>query len=158
MADIWPSSPITVSDQVKQAITRFFQIGDSSDPGSGKLFADELFTKDGIFKTHKTLVFRGYEEIAAARESKNPITESREHELVQVFAANSPATDLAVFGHFKITLKERTVIQFDFTARFIVAPERGEEVKFEFVEVRTDGTEYKHIFDEVSQKLASEKS
>jgi hypothetical protein len=46
---------------VKQLITRFFEISDSPEPTSGKLFADELFTKDGVFTTHKTLIFRGYD-------------------------------------------------------------------------------------------------
>jgi hypothetical protein len=59
MADIWPSSPIVVSDQVKQTITRFFDISDSVDPNSGRLFANEMFTEDGIFKTHKTMIFKG---------------------------------------------------------------------------------------------------
>jgi hypothetical protein len=61
MADIWPTAPVLVTDQVKQQITRFFEISDSPDPKSGKLFADELFTKDATFKTHKTCVFRGHD-------------------------------------------------------------------------------------------------
>ena len=59
--DIWPSSPIAVSPQFKQLIQRFFEISDSADPASGKLFAEELFTKDGVFTTHKTLVFKGHD-------------------------------------------------------------------------------------------------
>jgi len=61
MADIWPSSPVVVSDQAKQIITRFFEISDSPDPKSGRWFADELFTKDGVFKTHETCVFKGHD-------------------------------------------------------------------------------------------------
>lgn len=61
MADIWPSSPIVVTDPVKQIITRFFNISDSLDPNSGKSFADELFVEDGFFKTHKTMIFKGRE-------------------------------------------------------------------------------------------------
>jgi hypothetical protein len=61
MADIWPSTPVVVNDEVKKLITRFFEISDSLDPTSGELFADELFAKDGIFKTHKTLIFKGYD-------------------------------------------------------------------------------------------------
>jgi len=61
MRDIWPSAPVTVSDCVKCTIKRFFEISDSTDTTSGELFANELFTKDGIFKTHKKLIFQGRE-------------------------------------------------------------------------------------------------
>ena len=60
-ADIWPSAPIIVSSRVKHLITRFFEISDSPEPTSGKLFADELFSRDGVFTTHKTNLFRGYD-------------------------------------------------------------------------------------------------
>lgn len=69
--DIWPSAPIVVDDRVKRLITRFFTISDSTDTSSGRLFADELFAKDGVFKTHETCVFRGrdgtYASIYAGR-------------------------------------------------------------------------------------------
>jgi hypothetical protein len=61
MTNIWPSAPIIVTDQVKQLITRFFDISNSIDPTSGRLFAEELFVKDGFFKTHKTCVFNGHD-------------------------------------------------------------------------------------------------
>lgn len=61
MADIWPSSPIIVTDQIKNLITRFFNISDSIDPESGRAFAEELFTKNGYFKTHKTCIFNGHD-------------------------------------------------------------------------------------------------
>jgi hypothetical protein len=61
MANIWPSAPVVVTDQVKQIITRFFDISDSIDPTSGRLFAEEIFVKDGIFKTHKTCIFKGHD-------------------------------------------------------------------------------------------------
>jgi hypothetical protein len=59
--DVWPSTPILISPRVKHLITRFFEISDSPEPTSGKLFADELFTTDGVFTTHKTLIFKGYD-------------------------------------------------------------------------------------------------
>jgi hypothetical protein len=58
--DIWPSAPVVVGPRVKQIITHFFKISDSTDPESGKLFV-ELFTKDGIFTTHKTMLFKGHD-------------------------------------------------------------------------------------------------
>jgi hypothetical protein len=61
MADIWPARPVVVDDKVKRTITRFFEISDSTDPTSGRLFAEELFSKDGIFTTHKTVYFQGHD-------------------------------------------------------------------------------------------------
>jgi hypothetical protein len=58
-ASIWPSAPIVVEPHIKDLITRFFEISDSTDLDSGRQFADELFTKDGFFKTHETCVFNG---------------------------------------------------------------------------------------------------
>jgi hypothetical protein len=56
---IWPPAPIAVDSHIKELITRFFEISDSTDPGSGQLFAEELFAEDGIFKTHETCIFKG---------------------------------------------------------------------------------------------------
>lgn len=56
---IWPTAPMVVSEQVKHTILRFFEISDSTDATSGRLFAEELFTEDAVFTTHPTCVFRG---------------------------------------------------------------------------------------------------
>lgn len=61
MSNIWPSSLIIVTDEVKHLITRFFEISNSIDPDSGRFFAEELFAKDGYFKTHKTCIFNGHD-------------------------------------------------------------------------------------------------
>jgi hypothetical protein len=58
-ASIWPPAPILVDRHIKELITRFFEISDSTDSGSGQLFAEELFAEDGIFKTHETCIFKG---------------------------------------------------------------------------------------------------
>jgi hypothetical protein len=61
MADVWPSAPVIVSERTKQTINHFFDVSDSTDPTSGRVFAEELFTEDGFFKTHKTLIFKGHD-------------------------------------------------------------------------------------------------
>ncbi|KAL1597122.1 hypothetical protein SLS60_008704 [Paraconiothyrium brasiliense] len=45
---IWPSAPILLDESVKQTIHRFFSISDSTDPTSGRLFAEELFAEDAL--------------------------------------------------------------------------------------------------------------
>lgn len=62
--DIWPTAPVVVERRVKEIIARFFQISDSTDPDSGRLFAEELFAEDGFFKTHETCVFKGREGVS----------------------------------------------------------------------------------------------
>lgn len=59
--NIWPMAPVVVGEDVRALITRFFEISNSTDPDSGKWFAEELFTIDGLFKTHETCVFQGRE-------------------------------------------------------------------------------------------------
>ena len=58
--EAWPTAPITVPDRFKQLIERFFVISQSTALDSGRLFAEELFTGDGLFKTHETCVFKGH--------------------------------------------------------------------------------------------------
>jgi hypothetical protein len=187
MADFWPSAPVVVTDQVKHIITRFFDISDSTDPTSGRLFAEELFIQDGFFKTHKTCVFKGHDgsspvfysrsrsykcpnnysihiqisnlwsnqaptEIASSREHNNPIITYRKHHFNQIYAANSPATDLVVLGNFEIGLKDGNSVYLEFTARLVIA--EGEQ-KLRSVEVWTDGQATKAAFEKATKALAA---
>ncbi|QDS77275.1 hypothetical protein FKW77_003952 [Venturia effusa] len=145
MTDIWPSPPIIVPEQVKQLITRFFDISDSTDPDSGSSFAEELFTKDGYFKTHRTCIFRGHDEIASSRPSNLPIIAYRKHHFIKIYTNDCPATDLLVLGNFEIGFKTGSVLLLDFTARFVVDTEEG---KLRSVEVFSDGGESKEAFEE----------
>jgi hypothetical protein len=79
---------------------------------------------------------------------------SRAHQLVRIYVANSPATDLVVLGNFKIGLKDGNSVEFDFTARFVVsAPGTGG--KFQYVEVWTDGTVMQEAVEKARQTLAT---
>jgi hypothetical protein len=86
--------------------------------------------------------------------NKRPIVASRAHQLVRIYAANSPATDLMVLGNFKIALKDGNSVEFDFTARFIIS-ERGTGGKFQYVEVWTDGTAMQEAVENARQTLAA---
>ncbi|KAL9624461.1 MAG: hypothetical protein Q9160_001424 [Pyrenula sp. 1 TL-2023] len=174
---VWPSAPIVVDDRVKRLINRFFAISDSADTSSGRLFADELFTRDGVFKTHETCVFRGRDgrcacpfetpdinsepqkkEIATSRENNHPATASRAHHLFHISAANSPATDVVVLGKFDIGLKDGNSVDFDFTARFVVAvgAHDEEEHKLQYVQVWTDPTKMIAAFRKAEETLGQE--
>lgn len=165
MANIWPSPPIIVTDEVKHLITRFFDISDSIDPHSGRSFAEQLFTKDGFFKTHKTCIFNGHDgtslspsfytpipkshtlgtEIASSRSGMSPILAYRKHHFTKIYANNSPTTDLAVLGRFEIGFKTGSVLDLEFTARFVVDAEVG---RLKSVEVFSDGGQSKQAFEE----------
>jgi hypothetical protein len=58
---IWPADNISIAQDVRDLIIRFFDISDSTDPSSGQQFAYELFAEDGFFKTHETCIFKGRE-------------------------------------------------------------------------------------------------
>jgi hypothetical protein len=46
---------------MQKLITRFFEISDINDPESGKYFADELFTPDGVLQMNERMIYRGSE-------------------------------------------------------------------------------------------------
>ncbi|KAF2445846.1 hypothetical protein P171DRAFT_520574 [Karstenula rhodostoma CBS 690.94] len=146
--DIWPTAPIVVSEQVKHVILRFFEISDSTEKTSGRLFAEELFTEDGVFTTHPSCVFRGRAEIAGSREHNNPLVVGRAHELRGVFCADSPASDVLVNGVFKIDVKGGQRVEMEFNARFVVGDAEG---RLGFVQVWTDPTDMKAALGEAKK-------
>ena len=68
---------------------------------------------------------------------------------------NSPATDLVVLGSFEIGLKDGNSVDLDFTARFNLASNEGEEGKLQYVEVWTDGSATKVALEKAGQTLAA---
>lgn len=68
-------APVMVEPRVKELITRFFQISDSTDPNSGHLFAEELFAEDGFFKTHETCVFKGREGLSTSMTQQSTLVD-----------------------------------------------------------------------------------
>ena len=58
---VWPASPIEIHPNLKALLSRFFEISDSIDPVSGKWFADEIFTADGVMKMGTRLLYSGSE-------------------------------------------------------------------------------------------------
>ncbi|KAJ3039399.1 hypothetical protein HDV00_012275 [Rhizophlyctis rosea] len=125
---IWPSPPIELHPNLKHLITRFFEISDITDPESGTLFTEEIFTNDGVLKMGSWLVYSGKEEIAASRKTMSPVIQSRQHEVVQVFASNSPATDVLVLGSLTIQLNDGSEVKTEFNARMVL-DESGKRVK-----------------------------
>jgi len=98
-------------------------------------------------------------EIAASRKNNSQLTASRSHELVQIYASNSPGTDLVVLGNFKIELVDGNHVEFPFTARFIVTSNQGgeDEGKLEYVEVWTDPTDMLVAYEKASQAMSHQK-
>ena len=148
---VWPASPIELHPNLKALISRFFEISDSIDPVSGKWFADEVFTADGVMKMGARLSYSGSEgwcshilsypslvsqltsefsllEIAASRKMMHPVIQSREHTISHVFAANSPATDVMVLGSVVIQLKDGSEVTGEFNSRLVLADD-GKRLK-----------------------------
>lgn len=90
-------------------------------------------------------------EIASSRKGMSPIVAHRKYHFTQIYASNSPATDLAVLGKFEISFKDGSSIDLDFTARFIVA----EEGRLKSVEVFTDGGATKAAYEKATKALAA---
>jgi hypothetical protein len=81
----------------------------------------------------------------------SPVVAHRKYQFTQIYATNSPATDLAILGKFVIGFKDGSSIDLDFTARFIVA----EEGRLRSVEVFTDGGATKAAYEEATKALAA---
>ena len=92
-------------------------------------------------------------EIAASREKNNPLVVSRSHQIVHVYAGNSPASDLVILGNFEINLKDGSAVKLDFTARFVLATEQEDEGKVKFVEFWTDGSAMREAIEKANQTL-----
>lgn len=75
----------------------------------------------------------------------SPILAYRKHHFTNIYANNSPATDLAVLGSFEIGFKTGDVLDLEFTARFVVDAEEG---KLKSAEVFSDGGQSKKAFEE----------
>lgn len=93
-------------------------------------------------------------EIAGSRSKLSPIIKYRKHFLNGVYATNSPATDLVVLGRFEIGYKDGSVLELDFTARFVLTDYKGDEVKVKHAEFWSDGGETKEAFEKASKALA----
>jgi hypothetical protein len=92
--------------------------------------------------------------IAASRGKNSPLIASRAHEFTQIFAANSPATDLVILGKFLIGYKDGNSVEVDFTARFILAT--GEdEGRLKHVEVWTDSTASRAALEKAKETLGA---
>ena len=95
-------------------------------------------------------------EISACREKNHPATASHSHELVRIYATNSPASDLLVLGSFRIGLKDGNHVDLDFTARFVTNAGQGEEERLQFVQVWTDPTDMIKAYEKASETLAAQ--
>ncbi|KAF2018343.1 hypothetical protein BU24DRAFT_491323 [Aaosphaeria arxii CBS 175.79] len=138
--------------RVQHLLNKFFEIGMKIEPESGKDFVG-LFTKDGVLKTHETVVLRGHDELATVHAKLHPALESRWHTVSGTFVStSSPDTDFAVLGRFNDVLKDGNVVGMDFTARFIVKEEDGVE-KLGSVRVWTDPAEMLAAFKNAEQSL-----
>lgn len=75
----------------------------------------------------------------------SPIVAYRKHHFTKIYANNSPATDLAVLGRFEIGFKTGSVLDLEFTARFVVDVDEG---RLKSVEVFSDGGQSKKAYEE----------
>jgi hypothetical protein len=70
ITNIWPLSPVIISQHTQDLIERFFDTSDSTDyANSGRIFAEEFFAEDAIFKTHETCVSQGRKGVFRAKET-----------------------------------------------------------------------------------------
>jgi hypothetical protein len=98
----------------------------------------------------------GITEIATSRKQMKSLIASRAYELFHVYAANSPATDLAVVGRFTIGLEDGNHVDLDFTARFVVVLDDSDaDTKFQSVQVWTDPTEMKAAYGRAKETLGT---
>jgi hypothetical protein len=81
----------------------------------------------------------------------SPVVAYRKHYFTQIYAANSPASDIAVLGKFELGFKDGSSFDLEFTARFVVA----EEGRLRSVEVFTDGGATKAAYEKATKALVS---